>query len=90
MCVCVIFPYTLISKYFCGWFSNPWILVTIYGMGGVVIKGMGAVAWDCSIPEVRNKNFPLIPLTIYLAGKANLGSKCLQMLHETSVAFLYL
>lgn len=64
---------SLISKYLCGWFSNPWILITIYGMGGVVIKGMGVVAWDCSIPEVRNKNFPLISLTIYLAVKAKPG-----------------
>lgn len=52
------------NKYLCGWFSNPWILVTISDMGGVVIKGMGAIAQDWSIPEVWNKNFSLIPVTI--------------------------
>lgn len=41
----------LINKYLCGWFSNLWILVTISGMGGVVIKGMGAVAQVWIIPE---------------------------------------
>lgn len=63
--VCVWFSLiSFISKYLCGWFSSPWILVTISAMGGVVIKGMGAVALGWSIPEVRNENFPLLPLTI--------------------------
>lgn len=50
-CRCGYSFLSLINKYLCGWFSNPWILVTIPGMGGVVIKGMAAVAQDWSIPE---------------------------------------
>lgn len=49
ICVGVL---SLINKCLCGWFSYPRILITTSGMGGVAIKGMGAVAQDWSIPEV--------------------------------------
>lgn len=51
-CVCGILPRVSRQQIFCGHFTNPWIPVTISGMGGAVIKGVGAVAQDWSIPEV--------------------------------------
>ncbi|XP_040435645.1 A-kinase anchor protein 2 isoform X3 [Falco naumanni] len=50
-CVCVIFPCISHQQYLCGSFSNIWILLTSSGIGGVVIKGMEAVAQVWSIPE---------------------------------------